>query len=716
MRTLIPSSQWRQRIVALAGAFAVTTSMALASTPPAWGQDVDSDDPAAASAAVQEPTAAASPQGFSFGSGDLGLGGSLPIDAANGRLQITVPVPAGTAPAALNAVLTVPAWVDRGWIDVTSGQRPLTRIIVPGDVQTLPVTIALDMAQVSGGALVLDVASTMIPDTGYCPDPRTDPVRFLDAVVDYAGTPAVPQAISEFLPPVLRQLTVFVPAEPTDDVLAAALTLTTSVIEYYGAQNPRVVLRPDTDVQGAPSDGPFERSVVLSENTDPSAELIYPLDPAPPRLFVTGSGSALLDQTRLITSPLADLAVATKALAGSSAPPAVLASDTATLDSMGVGTVTGSPTARIPIDQTRLGRSASTLTVHLTGTYTPGQGSVTAAVGDTIVDVWPAEDTGILDRRIQIPDTYLSRITALDITVEHPGSGTAGCRTQSLSAVTVDGASIIESGPSSAPTPLGFGSLPQALMPQVNLAVSDDTLATAARAVSILGGLQRLSSRPLSPRVTSVDDAIAGSDPAIVVAPDGTLPDTLTLPLASAGSTTLTVTASDHVPDADDGAGTASVPAELTLDAAVPHGSLQVAATSAGAPLLVASSNGAPEQLDSVLGWLDENSSRWFSLTGDILLSTPDRAPVALSSGLIAAAGTPPAADSPGVSAMFVVLLAAAAVVFLGSLLTALVLWRRARRQGRRRRRGADSVVDSGDSSDDYGADHAGPGGGDRAP
>lgn len=710
MRTFFRSSPRRPRAAALAGALVSFTALTVASTPLAWAQDIDDQTPTVTVESGEQPP----PGSFSFGSGDLGLGGSLPIDSANGRLQITIPVPVGTSPTALNAVIAVPAWVDRGWIDISSSQRPLTRIPLPGDVQTLPVTIALNTAGASGGAIVLDIASTLIPDAGYCPGPRTDPVRFLDVAVDYTGTPALPQTISEFLPPVLRQLTVFVPAESDDDVVAAALTLTTSVIEYYGAQNPRVVLRPDTELQGAAPDGPFERSVVLSANTDASVEVIYPLEPAPPRLFVSGSGTALLDQTRLITSTLADIAVSTKALAGSSAPPAVLASNFATLDSLGIGTITGSPTARVSIDQTRLARSVSNLSVHLIGTYTPGVGSITAAVGDSAVAVWPAEDTGILDRWIDIPDTDLSRVTALDITVTHPGSTGAGCPSQST--VTIDGSSTVESSASSTPTPLGFESLPQALMPRVNVAVTENTVAATARAVSILGGLQRLSTRPLSPRITSLADAVAGSEPAIVIAPGGALPDTLALPLASAGSTTLTVTTPEPDLASDTGEGLAGLPAEVTLDGALPFGSLQVSATDTGAPLLVASSNGAPEQLDSVLSWLDADTARWFSLTGDILLATPDRAPITLSSGVITSSNidAAPTEGSGGISGLLLGSLAATAALFVGGLIAALALWRRRHAQtpGRRHLRGRGPGQDAADSNstDDSVVDQDGAG------
>ncbi|MDJ0394074.1 hypothetical protein QMK17_12120 [Rhodococcus sp. G-MC3] len=624
---------------------------------PAWGQDID--EPASGQPETgdgPEPT-------FSFGISDLGLGGSLPVYGVDGRTQITVPVPTGTAPTTFDAAVTIPAWLDRGWIDFESDGRPISRLVLAQDAASMPVSIPLGAAPVIDGAVTLEVSSTLIPDGGYCPDVRVDPVRFIDAAVAYTGSPTVPRTISEFLPPVLRQLTIFVPAQPDADVVGAALALTTSVTQYYGAQTVRVVVRPDSELLAAPSDGPFERSIVLTENQDTAAELIYPMDAAPPRLFITGSEDELQTQTRLITSNVAKLAVSTKALAGESNPPAVLAPDQATLDALGVGTVTGTPTASVSLDQTRLGRSASGVSVHLSGYYSPGEGSLTASIDDRTVDVWPADDTGLLDHWIEIPNASLGRVTTLDVTVEHPLIGASQCGNEA-STVTVDGSSTVESSNSSTPTPLGFGSLPQALMPKVNVSLSDNSFANVVRAVTIVHGLQRMSTRPILPTVVSVDDAVAGSDPAIVIAPNGALPESVSLPLSSTGTATFTVAGGDV----------------LTLGTDVPYATVQVANTENDAALVVASSNDAPEQLDGLLGWLDSDPTRWFGLSGDVLFAAADIAPLSLSStDLAGAEADAPAADN-SINWLTVAAACAGGLLLLAGIVAAVLVWLRSRK------------------------------------
>jgi hypothetical protein len=43
---------------------------------------------------------------------------------------------------------------------------------------------------------------------------------------------------------------------------------------------------------------------------------------------------------------------------------------------------------------------------------------------------------------------------------------------------------------------------------------------------------------------------------------------------------------------------------------------------------LIATSNGAPQQLDELLGWLGGGSGRWSGLDGRAIISVPGQAPV----------------------------------------------------------------------------------------
>lgn len=605
---------------------------------------------------------------------ELGLGRSTTVDPTGERTRLTVPSPVGSVPSTLSGVLTTPAWLDRGWVDVESAGRPIARITLDNAAPTTPVSIPLAAAQTVDGVIALDLIPSLIPDDRYCPDPASDAVRLIDASVDYAGQFAVPGTVAEFLPALLRKLTVFVPSDPDRDMITAATVVATSIVHRYGSQPVQVVVRPDNELQGAAPDGPLERSVVLAKNSDAGAELIYPLEQAPPRMYLTGTGSDLSDQARLITSDLSEIAVATSALAGPSAPKAQLAPESITLDDLGIGTVTGSggatATASIAIDQTRLGRSASNMSVHLIGSYTPGAGSVRATVNGSPLAVWEADDTGRLDRWIDIPDSALSRVETLDIAVDHPlTTGSGGCSAAADTSVTVDGSSLVRSSDSSTPAPLGMRSMPQALMPKFEIALADESYVGVVRAVTMATGLQRLSSLPLVPEVVSMDQALDGSGPALVIAPASDLPDTVTLPLSSIDETTFRIANPDS----------AGGPTELTIDTDRPFATVQVTSVQDSA-VLVGSWNSTPNEFDAMLSWLDADPARWYALDGDIVFAAQNTEPMSLSSAALSGRDEPAAtSDAPSDRTTVLIVgvgLAVLAVAGVG----ALVVTRRARR------------------------------------
>ncbi|MDV6232547.1 MULTISPECIES: hypothetical protein [Rhodococcus] len=621
---------------------------------------------------------------FTFG--ELGLGRSTTVDSTGQTTRLTVPSPAGSVPSMLDAVLTVPAWLDRGWVDVESDGRPITRLTLDNTAPTTAVSIPLAAVPTVDGAIALDLIPSLIPDDRYCPDPASDAVRLIDATVAYQGQPAVPGTIADFLPVVLTTLTLFVPSDGDRETITAATIVATSVIHHYGAQPVRVAVRPDSELAGAAPDGPFERSVVLAKNSDAGVELIYPVDQAPPRMYLTGTGSDLTDQARLITSDLSDIAVSTAASAGPSSATAQLPPESITLDDLGIGTVTGSggatATASITIDQTRLGRSASNLSVHLIGSYTPGAGSVRATVNGSPLAVWEADDTGRLDRWIDVPNSALSRVETLDISVDHPSTtGGGGCSAAADTSVTVDGSTLVRSSDSTTPVPLGLRSMPQALMPQFEIAMADESYAGVVRAVTMATGLQRLSSLPLLPEVVSMEQALDGSAPALVIAPVSELPDTVTLPLSSIDETTF------RVADPESAGGAV----ELTVDTDEPFATVQVTSVQDNA-VLVGSWNSAPDRFDAMLSWLDDDPARWFALDGDIVFAAQNTEPISLSSAALSGADDTVAAPENTTDRTTVLVVGVGLAVLAVAGVGALVLALRARRSTTEPSRHSDST------------------------
>ncbi|MFC3962147.1 cellulose biosynthesis cyclic di-GMP-binding regulatory protein BcsB [Nocardia jiangsuensis] len=601
----------------------------------------------------------------------LGLTAVQTFDGRDDVVALVVPVPPGMTPAALRGTLQVAPDAGTGRIDVEVQGRVVGSVEVPPGSATLPVSLPLAGVPVLNGAATVTLHSHLTAmGAGWCAA-GGGTLALVDATVDYTGDEAQPGVIADFLPPVLNRLTLYLPATPSADETATALELGTAVVARYANQTVAVELRPLGPGGAIPAEQPglLERRVVITE-ADTAGTTLQTAAPGGPVLAVTGRGAELRTQARLITSNMAWIAADTDAVAGSLAPAPQLAPDSVTLRELGVTTLsgTGQGRVRIPIavDQTRLGRPSGTVRIHLRGNYTPlpdgANGQLTVAVGDSTLDHWPVDGSGGIDRWIDIPDRLLGRFTEVAVVLQVAGE--AGCEAAQPATLTLDPESTVESVRRVPPVPGGFEALPQALMPAVQVGLSEGTLADAGRALGLLTGLQRMTLAPLRPELVPLDAALHSDRPAVLIAADGGLPDSLELPLTVIGP-------SVTVADADGG------PAQSVELPGQRLGSLQ-AAWSGDRMLLVATSTGDPAATDRLLDWLRAEPDRWYGLRGGVLVQTGDREPI-----LLQAPATLPAEQQ---SDDHTTLLVAGAVLLgIGLIGAVLVLLTRARRGPGRR-------------------------------
>ncbi|ODQ90934.1 hypothetical protein BHQ18_08260 [Mycolicibacterium flavescens] len=583
----------------------------------------------------------------------LGVVADLALYGLQGTQTLSFPVPAGLTPAALNATVELPPNVTAGSIAVTQDNRTVSRVDLPPD--RAPISIPLEGVEVVDNAVTVLLRSQLLPPAGYCLYDTAIPLRLAGAAVAYTGRELPPDVVADFLPPVLERLTIFVPDTPSRAESDAAVRLTTAVVARYGDQRTDVDVEPLTsDAAEAPS-GPFERHIVVREG--PTAAVELQGRDGVPALLITGPANELLNQARLLSSNLSQLALASKAVAGPIKSVPQLPGDTTTIRDLGqpgVNATALKPQVTVGLDQTRLGRPVKNVRVHLKGSYTPLPasvgGQIVASVNGQAVDRWPIDAGGAIDRWVDIPDELLQRYTNLGVAVDLSGN-TGECGEFQPVTLTIDGATTVETTRADPPVPAGFQSLPQALMPRVLVGVGtgfDDV----RRAVTITEGLQRLSALPIDTEVVSVDDALAAQTPAVVIAADGWAGDRPELPVSSAADGELDV-------DRLDGERTT-----LRLDPGLRFGSLQTVYD--GRTVLVATSNGDAAELDSLLAWLDDSSRRWSRLSGVAVIAPPGGEPVTV-------AGEAPAADEPAEESTPVATLllaagatAAAAIALLG--------------------------------------------------
>ena len=348
-----------------------------------------------------------------------------------------------------------------------------------------------------------------------------------------------------------------------------------------------------------PSDAPpLERRIVVSEGPDAGVSL-YGSGPMP-ALLISGSANDLTNQTRLLTSSVERFALSSKAVVGPLRSTPQLPGNETTIRKLGqpgVNAVALNPQVYVGLDQTRLGRSVQGVRVHLIGSYTPLPdtigGQLVATIDGETVARWPAEANGIVDRWIDVPDRLLHRFTSLAVQVNISGN-TGRCGEFQPITLTIDGETLVHSGPAKPPVPQGFQSLPQALMPRVQVGIGADTYGDTVRAVSIMTGLQRLSLLPIDTSVVPVQEAIASPHPAVLISPDGWNHPELPLPVTAPDTVPMTLDVLD-----EDGNHTT-----LTLEPTVKFGSLQAFYDGKRSVLVATSNGGAVGQLDELLRWL----------------------------------------------------------------------------------------------------------------
>ncbi len=556
----------------------------------------------------------------------LGANSTMSFYGTQGTETLVIPVPPGLQPAELTAIVELPINVRIGTLNVTQDDRTISRVPLP-DGDRLPIVIPLAGVNVVNNAVTVILRSYLIPVDGYCLDP-TNPLRLTDAAVRYEGSETSPATVADFLPPVLRKLTILIPAKPMNIESDAAIRLATAVAARYGKQYPEIAVAPLSDGQTEPvqQSAPMERQIVIRQG--PQTAVALRGTGGVPWLLISGPPNQLVNQARLLSSNLSQLAVSSRAVVGPLKSTPQLPPDVTTIRQLGqpgVNATALNPQVSIGLDQTRLGRSARNVRVHLRGTYTPLPtsigGSVVAAINGETLTQWPTDGTGVIDRWVDIPERLLQRYTNLGVAINISGN-TGRCGEFQPITLTIDGDSPVQSSPADPPLTAGLQSMPQALMPRMEIGVGEDAFADTRRALSIMVGLQRLSALPMDTQVTSLQQAIDSPNPAVLVSADGWSNRAITLPVSTDASGELKVAAVEGSSDET----------TLTLDPAQRFGSLQ-AVLDGRRPLLVATSNGAPEQVDALLAWLGADPLRWSRVTGTAVLAPAGRDPVTFGAG-----------------------------------------------------------------------------------
>ncbi|WAC56856.1 hypothetical protein [Gordonia sp. SL306] len=604
---------------------------------------------------------------------DLGSSSTITFPGQQGEVSLTLPVPKDLTPSVLRGNTQLPAFVKGGSIDVLQGDRLISRTPI-NPAPNAPIELSLRGVRVDKNAADL-VLRGYLQIEGFCQFDPQHALRIVNASVAYTGRESIPDTVAEFLPPVLRGLTIYVPQDVQQAEGAAAVNLATAVVANYGTTPvpiSTVALPRGATPPTAP--GPLERQVVISTDAPPGLSLHD--NRGTNYLEIGGSADELLAQTQFLTSSLSPIALSSAAVAGTLHGAPQLPPDVQTLSDIGVtdqsATSASWPSVSVGIDQTRLGRPSKNIRVQLEGSYSPGprdaNGLISVKVGDRAIATLQNDGSGTFNSWVDVPQDVVTRYTELTVTLERGDLGES-CGTGYRSSLSLSSAGEIQSEEADPPVPSGFQSLPQALMPRTQLAWSKGDVGDVSRAVSIASGLQAMSAVPFGVDVVSMDTVGSSDQPGILISADGKeLPD-LDLPLQSDGRTLKVVSQGDDPQESS-----------VTLNPGVDYGALEVT-RSGDRSLLVATSTDDASDLDGLLRWMSTDK-RWSSVSGDAILQVPGHDPVAVASDEVNAADTAASDDEAAWFTITGVIVGAALLV--GIVIGGTVIMRRRRARAAR--------------------------------
>ncbi len=602
----------------------------------------------------------------------VGIGEELSFRDRTDEVSLPIPVPAGLRLRTLVATVQTPVDLERGNLEAWSGDLLLARLPLDGAREFFRVEIPLDRARVRDAVADVTLRTVLTSGGQACPDWSERSLALRDSEVIYDGKPEVPRVLADFIPPVLDKLEIYLPDPPSSVEAEAAAELATTASARFGKRGLETEVR-SAGAARAPTATPFTRRVEIREGPDTRIELV---DAAVPTVSITGDATTLSQQSRSVSTDLGLLAITGAVTVDAPLPAPRALMTEATLDELGTGTVAvrsaGTVRADFGLDQTRLATVSGDVSVDLRGSYSPPpadrSGLMVVSAAGTVLDSWVADASGVIDRTVTVPAGLLGRYTEVSVSLQTAGEGGA-CGVMQPLTLLVSGDTRVSITEPASPAPGGFESLPQALMPRVQVATGSRSLADVGRAITILSELQRLSDVPLRPEWVSTDELVASQAPGIMIA-SSDVPDGLALPLELTGGRSLEVMARGQ-----------DAPSSLRFYEDIDFASLQVVEDGDRAVVVASTTSGSGE-LDRTLDWLGGDRNRWDSLRGNVLFTAPNRDPVALSTTEALLADVPESQSPRAVRTALIV----GAVAAVAGLALAGVVWL-ATRRGRASRR-----------------------------
>lgn len=545
----------------------------------------------------------------------LGLGTSVEITAANAPHTIGIPVPDGTRPTTLTGVVASAVNVTDAFLQVTRADGTILGTVdIPAfgpEQRSIPFSVPITGVPVVNGHTELRVTLRNPGVDAIC-GPTPD-VELADLAVAFAGTEIAPSTIEQFISPVVRSITIYVPPQASTAVAQAALELVVALTDHYRPQRVAVTLA-ETPASGAPPEvGALDRAVVIRQNDGPGGVRLESPGAANARLVISGDAQTLPVQIALFRDDLTALTQTDSASVLGIGQRTVQGADVVTFRQFSdrlSAEVLGTTTLDPGFDPTLLALGhPGQVRIHLRARYTPvrdnERATVLAVSGGEVLYTATLDRSGTLDSEFVIPAPQVAANAGLQFRLSYePAPGACTPRAAPLT-FQIDPSSTAQA--EQIPLRLGgFSSVTLGWQPSVQVALEPQNFAQLRFAAALLASVQRGSVTAVSPTVVPLDQAIASSSGALIIA-DAAAAHPLSPPI-----------------DVTEDVATVGLPREVQVQIPGGLGTIQAFAQNSRTVVLV-STSGSWELVDPLMTYLDQSDGELGDLRGDVLVAGRDR-------------------------------------------------------------------------------------------
>lgn len=530
------------------------------------------------------------------------------ISGQFGERYLFLPIPAGMQPQAFKFIMRYSADVESGFLEVYNRERVLHTLAF----QSSPQQVELDLsrAQVEGEYLVLRLVSRLRSQDDLCETAYVGAwLDIEEAEIQLAGEPSLPQTVGEFLPPLLTDLVVEVPANPTPEQAEAVLRLAASLTMKYA--NQPYQLHWVTEQGQIPEEvwgNPLARRIVLRRH--PQAEVSLQNDPNLPTLLLQGEGAALAVQSVWLSSEFTRLGIHRQVQVLAWKDPGEAGANTVTFADLGYPLQQVSGVGRIDItvafSQADLGGSVRNLRARLVGTNTPiealASATLTVLFNGAQVHSQLLSTNTQFDLYLALPNTLLRRENTLSLRFDYtPRQGECRIGISPFTAQLWESSYLqFDQGGT---LPAGFLRFPQSLLPEYQVTVAPLTAENLRRAAELVIALQKASKKPLRLKWSDWQTALSSSESWLVVQGDPAQVTPLNPPLELAPFRIVDSSGREL----------------LRFEGEMPFAALQAFEQNRRQVLLLAGSGDAA-LMDQLLLSLKHSPNGWYDLAGDVYL------------------------------------------------------------------------------------------------